>query len=374
MRYRILAAVCVLAVASGCNILPSRSEVRYSNPELTMSMTRNELVDYLNSTSQGVGAWRDIDTTLGVHLPNGLYQRLSGTIACQAPNRFRLTAENFMAKADFGSNSDRCWVYVKPGDRAVLTWKHEDAPLLQHMPVEIPRIDPEWLMTVLGVAPLNHEEYELAQSPVGSRELWLTAIEDSYTGRPLRRVIKVDSVHGVIREHAIYDSERNPLVRAILSRHESTNGHVLPQQVELLFPQLDTKMKLSFSRIDTNCELPEHLFAVPRIPDTQIVDLGVMMKRQVSHNMLPPQRPQEKPQVFVEVAGAHRTPHINLSQPSFDNPIPEKFSAWRSEDERAREFVVYEDRSPVTRVGWEVPATEDAEEPEWDDEPTFYSE
>jgi hypothetical protein len=353
-----VALICLIALC-GCRLLPSRSEPRYVDPALPMTMSRIELVDYLNKKHQGLTSWRDIDMSLGVHLPNGLYQRLSGTIACEAPNRFRLTASNFMAKADFGSNSDRCWVYVKPGDPAVLTWTHDDAPLLQHMPVDIPRIDPEWLMLVLGVSPLKHEDYELDSAPTGERELWLTAIEDNYSGRPLRRVIKVDTIEGVVREHAIYDSERNPLVKAILSRHKSINGHVLPQVVQLKFPQLETELKLTFSRIETGYQLADKTWEVPRNYNADIVDLGQLMRYQMANN---PSLRASVLQQSVGPASSTPEPAVSLKSPDFARRLPNEFRAWNSlpPDPSAG-------TASVDDPDWDKPVVTASAEPDWDD-------
>jgi hypothetical protein len=354
--------MCLIALC-GCNLLPSR-EPRHVDPALSMSMSRDELVDYLNKHYQGVGEWRDIDTTLGVHMPNGIYQRLSGTIACKAPNQFRLTASNFMAQADFGANSERCWIYVKPGDNAVLTWNHADASLLQHMPVQVPRIDPEWLMLVLGVTPLVHEDYELANAPTGSRELWLTAIEDNYDGRPLRRVVKVDTVRGVVREHAIYDSERNPLVRALLSRHRPINGHVMPQVVQLKFPQLDTELKLTFSRIETDCQLNDGLWALPRIRNTRVVDLGEMMRSQMASQYGRPQPPH----FATGSASRGRAKVVSMQGTQRREKLPDAFGAWGDDADAVPNRVRTADAFSNDSIEWSEPArTTDMAEPDWDD-------
>jgi len=300
----------------GCT-LPWHKEVARSNapPALSMNISSAELVEHLNSKTQGLEGWRCTSTRMHVRLPNGMGQRLKGAIACQAPNYFRLTASNVIATADLGSNNHRCWVYVKPGESAIMTWKHEDTALLQQIPSGVPYIDPNWLMLVLGVTPLNPSDYEIS-SPAGSNELWLAAIEEGPSGGPLRRVIKVDVMTGDIREHAVYDSERNPLVRAQLSGYRWYNQKRIPQSVKLLFPQMDSEMTLTFDGIETNPHLPDELW---RMPDhnLQVVDLGEVIR----HKMLAEQGQLARGQ---NQFGAAPTAH--LQAPVFDDTTRSAFA------------------------------------------------
>ncbi|MDG2129418.1 MAG: hypothetical protein P8K08_15570 [Fuerstiella sp.] len=279
--FRILPAVVVLAISSGCQLPWHKEEARYVDPALPMSLSTGELVDYLNRQNQGLESWRCTTTRMEVRLPNALPVRLKGNIACQAPRRFRLTADNVIARADLGSNDNRCWFYSRPGEPAVMTWKHEDSAMIQQVPSGVPYIDPNWLMLVLGVTPLDATDYEVSKGLARERELWLSAIEDSPSGRPLRRVVKVDTIRGVIREHSVYDSEANPLVRAHLSRHQSWNGHLIPKLVKLQFPQMDSEITLTFEDIETNPHLPEGLW---RLPDdnVQVVDVANVIRQKFS--------------------------------------------------------------------------------------------
>lgn len=247
------------------------------DPVLSSQMSCHELVTHLNAQHQGLQGWQSSSTVMWVRLPNGVRQRLEGLVACQAPHYFRLTAENLIAEADLGSNASRCWMYIRPGDPAVLTWKHEDTTLLQQMPTGMPYIDPSWLMLVLGVTPLDPSNYTIAPGPAGTQQYWLTALEESPNGRPLRRVIKVDRIRGVVREHTVYDSERNPLVRAVLDQHRVHDGHHIPVKVKLEFPQMDSEISLSFRTIETNPYLSDDIWKVPA-NNMRVVDLGQMLR------------------------------------------------------------------------------------------------
>lgn len=319
MINRLQSALLLLIIpltGAGCQLPWRAEESKYVDPVLSMNINHQELVDYLNSQHHGLEAWRCTSTVMWVRLPNGLRQRLDGVIACQAPQYFRLTAENLIADADLGSNDKRCWMYVRPGDPAVLTWRHEDTILLQQMPTGMPYIDPSWLMLVLGIKPLNPDDYELSRAPAGTQELWLTAIESSPTGRPLRRVIKVDAVRGVIREHAVYDSEAHPIVRAQLSHHKSYNGHRIPGSVKLEFPQMDSEISLTFKTIETNPHLSEELWKLPD-RNMQVVDLGNMIRNRMATQQ--PGSPRTADQ-------KSRSQQARLQPPDFDTPIQSAFS------------------------------------------------
>ena len=333
-----LALICLLS-GIGCQLPWQKEEARYVDPALPMSLNSHELVDYLNGQNQGLEGWRCTSTRMHVRLPNGMGQRLKGAIACQAPRYFRLTASNVIANADLGSNDRRCWVYVKPGESAVMTWRHEDTPLLQQIPTGVPYIDPNWLMLVLGVTPLDPAEYEIRSGPVARPELWLTAIEQSPSGRPLRRVIKVDTIRGVIREHALYDSEANPLVRAQLSQHQSYNGKLIPRSVKLSFPQMDSEISLSFDGIETNPHLPESLW---RLPDQnlKVVDLGEVIRARLL---------AQQGSSYPRASQTYSPPRVRLQEPQFGQnkqsafAVPDAGSAMQGSD-----------------------AVETPEEPDWD--------
>ena len=130
-----LAVLWMVLLVMGCELMPRQQrQTRYQNPVLPMSMTCDQLVDHLNHQTRGLTAWKSVDTTVSVRMPNGMPHKLSGNIACQAPDHFRLSASSIVAHADLGSNSERCWFYVQPGDGQVLTWRHEDAatPMRHH--------------------------------------------------------------------------------------------------------------------------------------------------------------------------------------------------------------------------------------------------
>ncbi len=285
MSTRNILLLTVALTAPGCQWRSLQKEPRIVDPVLPSAMSRNELVEYLNRQNEGLRCWQCKDTRVLVSMPGLPFpQKLSGTLSCSSPSQFRLMASSLVANADFGSNDDICWAYVKPGESTVLTWRHEDSHLLQHIPGGLPRLEPAWLMTILGVQPLNPDHYDLQNAPSGSRELWLVAVEDAPDGTSLRRVIKVDTVKGVAREHALYDSDGQALLRAQLSHHKSCRGHLIPHTVKLDFPQTETQLTLTFNGIEADCRISDAIWNPPQGRFVEHVDLGELVRSRMAHH------------------------------------------------------------------------------------------
>lgn len=293
--------------ATGCQSWGRREVVSHQpkEPPLPQSISRDELVAVLNRQNEDLNGWRSSSTKLLADLPGYPEFTLPAQIACKAPNYFRLSASNFAATADLGSNHSRCWAYIKPGEPAILTWKHEDTPLLQHASAGIPHIDPKWLMQVLGITPLNAEDFELQTASNGN--LRLVAVEGGSGGRSVTRVVEVDRVRRVAIEHAVLEcGNGRPIVVARLGNHRWKGNVLIPHVVKLIFPQMKAEMKLTFRDVETNPHLPDGLWHLPE-NDLPVVDLGDAIRR----------RFPEKTAAVAQVGAAGSTAAIKLQQPDF---------------------------------------------------------
>lgn len=317
---RTIVLLILQATLFGCVTGGKGKVVHNIEPALSNTMSCEELVDYLNSQNEGLHGWRCMETQVHVSMPGiPLPQNLKGSLSCSEPKNFRLTADNFVAMADFGSNDDICWAYSKPGEPAVLTWDHEDSHLLEYVPGNFPRLDPEWLMVILGIQRLDSSQFQLQKPPAGSRELWLVAIEDSSTGQPIRRVIKVDTLRGFAREHALIDHNGTHLLRAQLSNHRTCSGHVLPHTVKISFPPQKTELTLNFKSIEPNCRIAEGLWTPPGGDRIAQIDLGDYVRQM--HGDLPPKRSRQSSAV-AEVASDNRMlDGQSFDRQSFDDSI-----------------------------------------------------
>ena len=321
---RIIFLLILQATLVGCLTGGSKTTVvPHVDPVLSNTLSCEELVDYLNAKNQGLHGWRCMTTQVYVSMPGlPLPQKLSGALSCSAPSSFRLTADNFVAMADVGSNDELCWSYFKPGEPVVMTWHHEDSHLLEYIPGNFPRLDPAWLMVILGIQPLDAKDFKIQKPPAGSRELWLVSIEESASGQPLRRVIKVDTVRGFAREHSLIDHNGEHLLRAQLSNHRTCGGHVIPHTVKISFPPQKTELTLNFKGIEPNFRVADGLWAPP--VGVAHVDMGDYVRSMYAD--IPPRQKTavdslvEVPQNDTMLDGVPRRSEDDLVEPEFDPP------------------------------------------------------
>lgn len=258
----------------GCVTGQKSAVVHHFDPVLTNTVTCEELVSHLNAQSKDLRSWRCMETYVYVSVPKLPELRLKGTLSCSAPSSFRLMADNFVAQADYGSNNELCWAYSKPGEPVVMTWRHEDSHLLEYVSEGFPRLDPEWLMAVLGVQPLDANDFKLQRPPAGSRDLWLVSVEDTASGQSLRRVIKVDTVTGFTREHLLVDHNGDTLLRAHLKNYQSCDGNLIPHRMEISFPSQKTDLTLVLKDVEANCSFSDSLWVPPGEGRIRQVDMG----------------------------------------------------------------------------------------------------
>lgn len=339
---RIILLLILQATIVGCQTSGKATVVRHVDPVLSSTLSCEELIDYLNSQNKGLHGWRCMATEVDVKTPLfPMAPTLKGALSCSAPNMFRLTADNFVSMADVGSNDEICWSYFKPGDPVVTTWRHEDSHLLEYVPGDFPRLDPEWLMVILGIQPLDARDFQIQKPPAGSRELWLVSIEESASGQPLRRVIKVDTVQGFAREHSLIDHNGDHLLRAQLSNHRACGGHVIPHTVKISFPPQKMELTLNFKGIEPNCQIADGLWTPPGGDRIAHVDLGDYVRR--THGDIRPKQKRQGqsladvPQTETMLDGTPRRSHDDLAEPDFDTAAlsdESMFSDDRSPDGR----------------------------------------
>ncbi|MEX0704326.1 MAG: hypothetical protein WD069_19655 [Planctomycetales bacterium] len=246
---------------------------------LPPAVDKAQLVERLNLNASRIIAWRCNDATITA---KGVPARLTATIAVESPQRFRLVASSITGnEADFGSNDDRFWFWMRRGEpRQVFTVSHEDFRRLGPR-LQIP-FQPDWLMEVLGVSPIDANEYQLAHDDPQRRFARLTAERLMPDGRAVRRSIVVDTQRGgVIVEHSLYDDGGRLLAKASLLEHRmEPAGVTMPHQVRLEWPPAGLELTLSLGPIEINpLHLHERMWEVPAIPDSPTVDLGAMYDR-----------------------------------------------------------------------------------------------
>lgn len=226
MRCSSLTILLLLPLLAGCQLeLFGRKRPVVGLAELSRGADVELVAAVVNRGTERLRSWRCAETKVylraaGLAMP----QRLSGSLACEAPGRFRLVAGNVVGvHADLGANEDRGWVYAKPGESVVLTWRHEDAWMLSESMPDFPQLDPEWLMQLFGLSTLNPADYRIETPADVGNEIWLAG--ERATERGLHRwVIQVDLQEGRIREQVLYGEAGKVLMRAELSDYQGEAG------------------------------------------------------------------------------------------------------------------------------------------------------
>jgi hypothetical protein len=176
------------------------------------------------------------------------------TIDVEAPLRMRIRAQmplTFSEVADFGSNDELIWIWNQ-GAPGMMVIRHEQLPeALAQMQVPF---EPEWLMEVLGVVPINVDEFELAVPETPKSYIELVANRISPTGAPVRRVVRINLCQGRILEHRIESTDGRVIASARLDNYEldATGQYLLPHLMKIEWPEAKAGMTLRLGEIMVN--------------------------------------------------------------------------------------------------------------------------
>ena len=264
-----LAAVPLLLAtlaATGCR--SPRTVDPWGGRTLAAGLSKDELVAHVNGQAQNLSGWRCRNVRVSVPgMPTA-----GGRLAVTYPRNLRLQVSAMtVAVADIGSNADRMWFWVKDpavGRRSeTVTCRHAsfDAVRAAH---DVP-FDPDWLMEVLGVAPIDPRCVELRKAPDGGPLWHLVSHRTDPGGRRVTRVIHVDAAHGQVIAHELRDAATQSVIaKALLQDHrrDARTGMVLPHRIELDWPAAGTgTMVLALGDIEVNPQdLHAGLWELPR--------------------------------------------------------------------------------------------------------------
>lgn len=272
-----LAIAIALLIGGGCRHLPGWLIGRRPPPcTFNPNATKDEIVAHVNRFATPAGthppltSWRATDVSFS---RSGL-PPVPGTIAVEAPSRIRIRAAMPLSHsdvADIGANEEEIWIWGH-GAKEIVTIRREHVPLaLQEMQVPF---EPSWLMEVLGVTPINYDDFEIRR-PQGEDCRWVDLVSprDTSTGEQVVRVVRVDLCHGHISEHRIERSDGTLIASAALKDYapDASGQFEMPHYVRLEWPVTKTALTLRLGPIhanppalaDTAWEVP-HLAGMPR--------------------------------------------------------------------------------------------------------------
>jgi len=284
--------------------------------------TKEEIVAYLNKNvlaeegQPGLRGWKSDSAKVRMH---GI--SASATLQVEAPRNFRMRVLQPLsntAMLDIGSNSDGFWVWDKNApERVVLTCRHSDiASTAAHLEMPFP-VQPEWLMEVFGVVPLDPNEFRMERDVKGSPLVKLISDCRGPTGEPMQRVIQVDACHGLMTLHELRNAEGKVIASASFMRHyhDPETKLVLVKQIRIELPQDKMLLTLELDRIQVNPPVTEEsvVFSVPQLPGHRTIDLAEVARSQRGG----------PPQQFADASDELSAPDRAGATPATAPPKPE---------------------------------------------------
>ena len=112
-------------------------------------------------------------------------------------------------------------------------------------------------MEVLGVVPIDPEQYMLIRPTPDTGYVELIADRSAPTGEPVRRVIRVDACHGQISQHRVESIDGAIIAVARLDKYERdpSSPYLLPRFIQVEWPQANAEMTFHLrGRIQTDSQ------------------------------------------------------------------------------------------------------------------------
>ena len=269
-RSLLLLALAVLA-APGCAHL--RAPRRQPLPTaLPARPTLEQVVQVVNANSTPIYSFSADQAVLSAEgMPS-----LRTNIAFERPKRLRLRAGLGIGgtELDVGSNDDLFWVWIKR-QPPLYYCRHDQfatSPARRVLPIE-----PGWLIEAMGITEIDPAAVDQDMRVLPGGRLEVSTLRQTVDG-PARKLTVVDPVTGAVLEQSMFDARGLLLVRATASRHrrDPLTTRIMPRLVEIECPRAQFSMQLDLGNVKINraFENPAELWAMPRIADCPIVDLG----------------------------------------------------------------------------------------------------
>ncbi len=252
---QVLAVLVVLFAASGANC--PQIVQQYTQPIPRVLPPQASLEQILANVNENSAKVQSLFATRATISTPG-YPSLRANLAFERPRNFRLRAETSFTgpEVDLGSNSDLFWLWIRRNQPpAIFVCCHEQfahSAARQIMPIE-----PEWLISALGVVTLDGtEQHQGPYTPhPGRLEIRSTPIPQP--GQPPHgssRVTVIDDSRGVVLEQHVFDASGARLATAKMSRHvrDPGSGAILPKRVDIEWPPAKFELSFDLSEIQVN--------------------------------------------------------------------------------------------------------------------------
>ena len=117
-------------------------------------------------------------------------------------------------------------------------------------------------------------------------------------GKTIRKAITVDTCHGRVMEHSVWDASGRRIAHATFSNHrlDPESGVVLAHHIQLEWPQAEVSLAMDLGHVEVNpAGMPEKIWEMPHMPGYPVMNLqDVAMHRggpQRRQTQLPPEVP-----------------------------------------------------------------------------------
>lgn len=236
--------------------------------DVVSELNRNVLGD---GVRPGLSSWRSDH----VRVSFGPMASLAGTLAVEYPRNFRMQVSMPIGGqvADFGSNGDEYWWWTR--DQQALAVGRHDQTSDPRAPFPIP-FEPEWLLDVLGVAPVSDQNVSLVRLAPKTDAVELVTEATSSDGKPITRVRRVRLSTGEVISHEIRSQTGVTIAQAHVVQHarDPETGALLPQKVCVNWPSFGVDFTLHMSGHELNpTNMTASTFARPIRKDWPVVSV-----------------------------------------------------------------------------------------------------
>lgn len=369
LRLTTMLLICVsLAGSTGCtrmNLWPKGKDPALTKvePPLKEDATAEEILARINQNAyseyspSGLHSYRSDNITVRM---SGVPAAMRASMVVEAPRNLRLRVAHPVTggeAVDIGSNDEKFWVWVKESPQQnVITCSHDHVAVASQVcPLPLP-FRPDWLMEVLGVTPISGSGYEVRRASPRSPIVELVSVQRTPDQHPIRRIVKVDTLHGVVLEHRVESLEGKKIAKAALFRHfrDPSTQLILPRQINIDWP-IDGQplaLSLEFNKIDFNTQ-PESvaMWMPPQMSGYPELDIGQLAIHQLG------------PEADKFISSPKHVPNNAAGRSTLDDLDAEEFPGSEETENQAVDGAMEAIRRPLR-------TTEVVDEPPVADEPS----
>ena len=250
-------------------------------------LARINLNAYSEYSPDGLKSYRCDDVKVRMQ---GVPAPMRASMVVEAPRNLRLRVANPLSggeAVDIGSNEQEFWMWAKDSQPAnVIVCAHDQIAIASQVTSLPLPFRPDWLMEVLGVSPISGSQYEVRRAKPKSPIAELVSVQRTPDQQPVRRIVKVNTMYGVVLEHRVETIEGKMIARATLSRHwrDPVTRLILPRQIAIDWPAADQTLALTLELNTVDFNPPAESLAmwqVPRMADYPEFDLGAYALKQL---------------------------------------------------------------------------------------------